>query len=145
MGKVINFPEKEELKNFKLMQVIVNSKETRNKKARKGVQMSEKMKKIAINCHANLNFGEGEVKIKSFFEGLSPLMKADLLKDWKGEIDYLYEKALKEWRHEMKKLQKKVITDPHLKEFVKDAEEMVKDAVDDQANIKKLREENDKT
>ena len=27
--------------------------------------MSEKMKKIAINCHANLNFGEGEVKIKS--------------------------------------------------------------------------------
>ena len=107
----------------------------------KGMEMSEKMKKIAINCHANLNFGEGEVKIKSFFEGLSPLMKADLLKDWKGEIDYLYEKALKEWRHQMMVLNKRDgITDPHLKEFVKDAEEMVKDAVDDQADIERIME-----
>jgi len=35
MGQVINFPAKEELKNYKLMKVIRNSKETRNKKARK--------------------------------------------------------------------------------------------------------------
>jgi len=35
MGEVINFPEKEELKNFKLMQTITNSKETRNKRARR--------------------------------------------------------------------------------------------------------------
>jgi|GEM_PF-3265444 len=90
--------------------------------------MSEKMKKIAINCHANLYFGEGEVKIKSFFQGLSPLMKADLLKDWKGEIDYLYEKALKEWRHEMKKLNKR-------DGIVPDSEK-----VDDQEDIKNILE-----
>ena len=35
MGQVINIPAKEELKNYKLMKVIRNSKETRNKKARK--------------------------------------------------------------------------------------------------------------
>jgi hypothetical protein len=90
--------------------------------------MSEKMKKIAINCHANLNFGEGEVKIKSFFQGLSPLMKADLLKDWKGEIDYLYEKALKEWRHEMKKLNKRDGIVPN------------SEKVDDQEDIKNILE-----
>lgn len=35
MAQVINFPDKEELKNYKLMKAIINSKETRNKKARK--------------------------------------------------------------------------------------------------------------
>ena len=35
MGQVINFPKKKELENYKLMKVIRNSKETRNKKARK--------------------------------------------------------------------------------------------------------------
>jgi len=35
MGQVINFIDKEELKNYKLMKAIINSKETRNKKARK--------------------------------------------------------------------------------------------------------------
>ena len=105
------------------------------------MEVSDKMKKIAINCHADLNFGEGEVKVKSFFEGLSPLMKADLLKDWKAEIDYLYEKALKDWRHEMMVLNKRDgIIDPHLKEFIEDAEVMVKDVVNDQENIKQILE-----
>jgi len=35
MGIVINFPEKEELKNYKLMKAISNSQEARNDKARK--------------------------------------------------------------------------------------------------------------
>jgi hypothetical protein len=35
MGIVINFPEQEELKNYKLIKAICNSKQTRNKKARK--------------------------------------------------------------------------------------------------------------
>jgi hypothetical protein len=35
MGQIINFPEEEELKNFRLMQVIRSTKESRNKKARK--------------------------------------------------------------------------------------------------------------
>jgi hypothetical protein len=35
MGIIINFPAQEELKNYKLMKAICNSKQTRNKKARK--------------------------------------------------------------------------------------------------------------
>jgi|21_taG_2_1085346.scaffolds.fasta_scaffold14770_6 hypothetical protein len=79
MGQVIDFPEKEELKNYKLIRSIYMSQTQRNKKAR-----------------------------KRFFS-------------W--------------WGTELKK-------------FVKDAQDMIRDAekeVDDQANIKKLREENGKT
>jgi hypothetical protein len=78
-------------------------------------------KYIAINCHADLYTGEGVVKVKDFFSSLSPLMKADLLQDWKTEIDYLYIQALKEWRRE--------------------ADPKHEDAVDDQANIKRLTAE----
>tara|TARA_R100000781_G_scaffold40643_1_gene28093 strand:- start:419 stop:622 length:204 start_codon:yes stop_codon:yes gene_type:complete len=35
MGKIIYFPEDEELKNFRLMKVLYSTKEKRNKKARK--------------------------------------------------------------------------------------------------------------
>ena len=79
MGQVIDFPEKEELKNYKLIRSIYMSQTQRNQKSR-----------------------------KKFFS-------------W--------------WGAELKK-------------FVKDAQDMIRDAekeVDDQANIKRLREENDKT
>jgi hypothetical protein len=34
-AEIINFPDKEELKNYRLMQAIYSTKEKRNKKARK--------------------------------------------------------------------------------------------------------------
>jgi len=85
---------------------------------------------IAINCHANLFTGEGEVRIKPFFSGLSPLMKCDLLQDWKGDIDHLYDQALKEWRLESQALNRRdgIIPDADLRIFVGDAEDMIKDA-----------------
>lgn len=55
-------------------------------------------KRIAINCHADLFFGEGKIKIKDFFPDLDPLMKVDLLRDWKTDIDNLHDEAIKEWR-----------------------------------------------
>jgi hypothetical protein len=83
-------------------------------------------KRIAINCHADLFAGEGEVKIKPFFSGLSPLMKCDLLQDWKSDIDHLYDSALKEWRREL--IKGNPAHSKEVKSFVLDAEDMIKDA-----------------
>ena len=96
-----------------------------------------RMKRVAIKCHANLNTGEGKVIIEDFFHDLDSLLKADLLKDFSEIMDSLYEESLKEWRRDMAEL---ALSGDHLKEFVKDAEEMVKDAVDDQADIERIRE-----
>ena len=84
-----------------------------------------RMKRVAIKCHANLNTGEGKVIIEDFFHDLDSLLKADLLKDFSGIMDSLYEESLKEWRRDMAEL---APSGDHLKEFVEDAQDMIKDA-----------------
>lgn len=51
---------------------------------------------------ANLDTGEGDVVFTEFFERLSPLMKADLLKDWLYDITEAYEEARSEMYVEMR-------------------------------------------
>ena len=45
--------------------------------------------------------GEGEVVIKNNFYKVSTLMRLDVLKDWKCEIEVMYEEAFDEWTKEM--------------------------------------------
>ena len=54
-----------------------------------------------LTFRADLDSGEGEIKSWPRFEELSPLMKADLLKDWKYDIERLYEEALIEFDRDL--------------------------------------------
>tara|TARA_R100000656_G_scaffold117012_1_gene90267 strand:- start:77 stop:430 length:354 start_codon:yes stop_codon:yes gene_type:complete len=116
---------------------------------------------IAINCVVDLENTEGKIKIKDSFKKMLPLDKADLLKDWTAQMDELYEEILKEWEVEFVRKNKRDgivpntdITVAELKGFVADAETMIKDGmhntvkkikVDDQENIKRIREAKNET
>ena len=50
----------------------------------------------------DLNSGEGFVKFGDFFAKLSPLMRADLLRDWLYDITEAYEGARSEMYAEMR-------------------------------------------
>jgi hypothetical protein len=54
-----------------------------------------------LTFRADLDSGEGEIKSWPRFYELSPLMKADLLKDWKYDIERLYEEALIEFDRDL--------------------------------------------
>ena len=116
---------------------------------------------IAINCMADIENVEGTIKIKESFKKMPPLDKADLLKDWTAQMDELYEEILKEWEVEFVRKNKRDgivptsdITVAELKGFVADAETMIKDGmhntvkrikVNDQENIKRIKEEKNET
>jgi len=57
-----------------------------------------------LTLRADLDSGEGNVPITSKFDELSPLMKADLLKDWIGQLGALYTDALADFEAEMDSL-----------------------------------------
>ena len=54
-----------------------------------------------LTFRADLDMGEGEIKSWPRFYELSPLMRADLLKDWKYDIEILYEEALIEFDRDL--------------------------------------------
>ena len=47
---------------------------------------------------ADLENGEGFVEWRHLFDEYTPIMRADILKDIKGEIDAAYEQALNDMR-----------------------------------------------
>ncbi len=53
-----------------------------------------------LTLRADLDSGEGNVPLTSKFDELSPLMKADLLKDWIGQLGVLYTDALADFDKE---------------------------------------------
>ena len=57
-----------------------------------------------LTLRANLDSGEGNVPLTSKFDELSPLMKADLLKDWIGQLGVLYTDVLTDFDAEMDSL-----------------------------------------
>lgn len=50
--------------------------------------------------------GEGSTKQKVYFEEEDPLMRLDVLLDWKKEIDFLYAEAQEIWTTKYKENQK---------------------------------------
>ena len=49
---------------------------------------------ILVTLTADLECGEGEVKLRTMFDELDGLTRADVLKDWIGELESLYDEAL---------------------------------------------------
>jgi len=49
---------------------------------------------ILVTLTADLESGEGEVKLRTVFDELDGLTRADVLKDWIGELESLYDEAL---------------------------------------------------
>ena len=52
---------------------------------------------ILVTLTADLEYGEGDVKLRTVFEELDGLTRADVLKDWIGELEVLYDNALRDW------------------------------------------------
>lgn len=51
----------------------------------------------APKLRANLETGEGEIRVPLEFEELDPLMQCDLLKDWSYDLDKEYWAARERW------------------------------------------------
>lgn len=116
---------------------------------------------IIINCHGDLDTGEGKIKIKDKFYEMDTLMKIDLVGDWLHQMEDLYSEVEQVWDAEFKRKNKRDgivpdtdITVAELKGFVADAEVMIKDGmhntvkrikVNDQENIKRIKEEKNET
>ena len=49
---------------------------------------------ILVTLTADLECGEGEVELRTMFDELDGLTRADVLKDWIGELESLYDEAL---------------------------------------------------
>tara|TARA_R100000306_G_scaffold61468_2_gene64131 strand:- start:37 stop:213 length:177 start_codon:yes stop_codon:yes gene_type:complete len=49
---------------------------------------------ILVTLTADLECGEGEVKLRTVFDELDGLTRADVLKDWMRELESLYDEAL---------------------------------------------------
>ncbi len=52
---------------------------------------------ILVTLTADLECGEGDVKLRTVFDELDGLTRADVLKDWIGELEVLYNDALRDW------------------------------------------------
>ena len=62
--------------------------------------MSADRRKL-LTFRADLDSGEGEIKSWPRFYELDALTRADLLKDWKYDIERLYEEALIEFDRDL--------------------------------------------
>ncbi len=98
---------------------------------------------IIINCHGDLYTGEGGIKIKDKFYEMNTLMQIDLVGDWLHQMEDLYSEVEQVWDAEFKRKNKRdgIVTTSELKKFVADAEGLI----NDQENIKRLKEEPNET
>ena len=51
---------------------------------------------ILVTLTADLECGEGDVRSRTVFDELDALTRADVLKDWMGELEVLYNDALRD-------------------------------------------------
>jgi len=62
-----------------------------------------------ITLRADLEDGEGEAIIRHKFKELSPLMRADIIKDWMSQLELLSSEALSDFEAEMNRFKKRGI------------------------------------
>jgi hypothetical protein len=62
--------------------------------------------KTDIKLDANINTGEGEMRVMPHFEKMNTLWQLDVLKDWIWDLQNLYNKKVDVWEKEMETLQK---------------------------------------
>ena len=65
---------------------------------------------IVATLTADLECGEGEVKLRAVFDELDGLIRADVLKDWISHLEVLYNNALRDWEieNDQQRLSKRV-------------------------------------
>jgi len=62
--------------------------------------------KTDIKLDANINTGEGEMRVMPHFEKMNTIWQLDVLKDWIWDLQNLYNKKVDVWEKEMGALQK---------------------------------------
>ena len=61
--------------------------------------------KTDIKLDANIDTGEGEMRVMPHFEKMNTLWQLDVLKDWIWDLQNLYNKKVDVWEKELKTLQ----------------------------------------
>ena len=64
--------------------------------------------KTDIKLDANIDTGEGEIRVMPHFEKMNTLWQLDVLKDWIWDLQNLYNKKVDVWEKELKTLQEEV-------------------------------------
>ena len=60
--------------------------------------------KTDIKLAANIDSGEGEIKVMPHFEKMNTLWQLDVLRDWIWELQNLYNDKVEVWEEEMEAL-----------------------------------------
>jgi len=65
---------------------------------------------ILVTLTADLECGEGDVRLRTVFDELDGLTRADVLKDWISHLEVLYNNALRDWEieNDQQRLSKRV-------------------------------------
>ena len=62
--------------------------------------------KTDIKLDANIDAGEGEMRVMPHFEKMNTLWQLDVLEDWIYDLQKLYNKKVDIWEEEMKAIEK---------------------------------------
>ena len=62
--------------------------------------------KTDIKLDANIDAGEGEMRVMPHFEKMNTLWQLDVLGDWIYDLQKLYNKKVDIWEEEMKAIEK---------------------------------------
>ena len=62
--------------------------------------------KTDIKLAANIDAGEGEIKVMPHFEKMNTLWQLDVLRDWIWDLQNLYNDKVEVWEEELKALGK---------------------------------------
>ena len=62
--------------------------------------------KTDIKLDANIDTGEGEIRVMPHFEKMNTLWQIDVLEDWIYDLQKLYNKKVDIWEEEMKAIEK---------------------------------------
>ena len=62
--------------------------------------------KTDIKLDANIDTGEGEIRVMPHFEKMNTLWQIDVLEDWIYDLQKLYNKKVDVWEEELKAIER---------------------------------------
>ena len=80
--------------------------------------------KTDIKLDANIDAGEGEIRVMPHFDTMYTLWQLDVLRDWIWDLQALYNSKVDIWEKELEALQEKLepVSDEELKTLQKEFE-----------------------
>ncbi len=80
--------------------------------------------KTDIKLDANIDTGEGEIRVMPHFDTMYTLWQLDVLRDWIWDLQALYNSKVDIWEKELEALQEKLepVSDEELKALQKEFE-----------------------